>query len=152
MDPVWTSVISQNSWELQTQVELIPTCNSSMQTSKGCSRERLGRGETEEGFPQSSGKDTKPIWATFFCWRHCGNSSKLCACVLSRFNHVWLWVTLCTIAYRLLCPWDSLSKNTAVCFHALLQGVFPHCRWILFCWTAWEAPNKFCHPSMEGGK
>ena len=46
---------------------------------------------------------------------------------------------------RLLCPWDSPSKNTGVCCHALLQGFFPtwgsnlhllwllHRRWILYC-------------------
>ena len=37
--------------------------------------------------------------------------------------------------------WDSPGKNTGVCFHALLQGIFPtqrsnpgvlHCRWILY--------------------
>ena len=42
---------------------------------------------------------------------------------------------------RLLCPWDSPGKNTAVGCHALLQGIFPteglnpgllHCRWILY--------------------
>ena len=41
---------------------------------------------------------------------------------------------------RLLCPWDSPGKNTAVGCHALLQGIFPtqgsnlgllHCRRIL---------------------
>ena len=26
---------------------------------------------------------------------------------------------------RLLCPWDSPGKNTAVGCHALLQGIFP---------------------------
>ena len=26
---------------------------------------------------------------------------------------------------RLLCPWDSLGKNTGVGFHFLLQGIFP---------------------------
>ena len=26
---------------------------------------------------------------------------------------------------RLLCPWDSPDKNTGVCCHALLQGIFP---------------------------
>ena len=25
----------------------------------------------------------------------------------------------------LLCPWDSPGKNTGVCCHALLQGIFP---------------------------
>ena len=42
---------------------------------------------------------------------------------------------------RLLCPWDSPGKNTRVCCHALLQGIFPvqglnpglpHCRQILY--------------------
>ena len=41
----------------------------------------------------------------------------------------------------LLCPWDSLGKNTRVGCHALLQGIFPtqglnlgllHCRQILY--------------------
>ena len=41
---------------------------------------------------------------------------------------------------RLLCPWDSLGKNTGAGCHFLLQGIFPtqglnlcllHCRWIL---------------------
>ena len=26
---------------------------------------------------------------------------------------------------RLLCPWDSPGKNTGVCCHALIQGIFP---------------------------
>ena len=42
---------------------------------------------------------------------------------------------------RLLCPWDSPSKNIAVGCHSLLQGIFltqksnlglPHCRQILY--------------------
>ena len=42
---------------------------------------------------------------------------------------------------RLLCPWDSPDKNTEVCCHSLLQGIFLtqgsnpgllHCRWILY--------------------
>ena len=49
---------------------------------------------------------------------------------------------------RLLCPWDSLGKNTGVDCHALLQGIFPtqglnpgllHCRWILYCLSHKEA-------------
>ena len=44
---------------------------------------------------------------------------------------------------RLLCPWNSLGKNTGVGYHPLLQGIFLtqgsnlrllhllHCRWIL---------------------
>ena len=43
---------------------------------------------------------------------------------------------------RLLCPWDSPSKNTGVGSHSLLQGIFPtkvsnphllHCRQIPYC-------------------
>ena len=43
---------------------------------------------------------------------------------------------------RLLCPWNSLVKNTGVGCHSLLQGISPirgsnphllHCRWILYC-------------------
>ena len=41
---------------------------------------------------------------------------------------------------RVLCPWDSLGKNTRMGCHALFQGIFPiqglnpgllHCSWIL---------------------
>ena len=46
-----------------------------------------------------------------------------------------------TVATRLLCPWDSLGKNTGVGCHFLLQGIFPtqgsnlgllHCMQILY--------------------
>ena len=49
------------------------------------------------------------------------------------------WIGLRTTG--LLCPWDSPGRNIGVCFHALLQGIFPtqgsnpnllHCRWILY--------------------
>ena len=43
------------------------------------------------------------------------------ACMLSR---VRLFVTLWTVATRLLCPWDSPGKNTGVGCHFLLQGIF----------------------------
>ena len=42
---------------------------------------------------------------------------------------------------KLLCPWNSLGKNTGVGSHSLLQGIFPtrgsnagllHCKWILY--------------------
>ena len=38
---------------------------------------------------------------------------------------VQLFATLWTIPTRVLSPWDSPGKNTGVCCHALLQGVFP---------------------------
>ena len=45
-----------------------------------------------------------------------------CAYVLSR---VQLFVNLWIITRRLLCPQDSLGKNTGVGCHALLQGILP---------------------------
>ena len=39
-------------------------------------------------------------------------------------NHVRLIVTLWTVATRLLCPWDFLSKSTGVGCHFLLQEIF----------------------------
>ena len=61
---------------------------------------------------------------------------------------------------RLLCPWDSLGKNTGVDCPAFLQGVFPsqglnpnllclqHCRQILHCWANWETPYTYIHSSI----
>ena len=43
---------------------------------------------------------------------------------------------------RLLCPWDSPGKNSGVCCHGLLQGIFStqglnpgllHCSQVLYC-------------------
>ena len=55
--------------------------------------------------------------AWFLLWL----SDIICAQMLSR---VRLSGTPWTIA-RLLCPWDSLGKNTGVDCHFLLQGIFP---------------------------
>ena len=46
-------------------------------------------------------------------------------CMLSHFIRVWLFAAPWTIVCRLLCPWDSLGKDTGVGCHALLQGIFP---------------------------
>ena len=51
---------------------------------------------------------------------------------------------------RLLCPWDSPSKNTGLVWHALLQGIFstqgldP----LLFCLLCWQA--EACHLGQVG--
>ena len=67
-------------------------------------------------------------------------------CIFSHFSCVRLFVTPWTAA-RLLCPWDSPSKNNGVGSHSLLQGTFPtqgsnpgllHCRQIL------------CHVNHQG--
>ena len=47
------------------------------------------------------------------------------ACKVSNFSHVQLFVTPWTVVARLLCPWDSLGKNTGVGCQGLLQGIFP---------------------------
>ena len=52
---------------------------------------------------------------------------------------------------RLLCPWNSPSKNTGVGRHFLLQGIFPtqgsnsgllHCRRFFTTWASREAVNS----------
>ena len=35
-----------------------------------------------------------------------------------------LFVTPCTVVQRLLCPWNSPGKNTRVCCHFILWGIF----------------------------
>ena len=47
----------------------------------------------------------------------------LCA-VLSRFSCVLLCDPMDYSPARLLCPWDSLGKNTGVGSHSLLQEIF----------------------------
>ena len=51
---------------------------------------------------------------------------------------------------RLLCPWDSLGRNTGVGSHSLLRGIFPaqgsnpgppHCRWIRYHLRHQESPR-----------
>ena len=53
-----------------------------------------------------------------------GNYFSLRVCMLNHFSHVWLFVTLWTVACRLLCPWDAPGKNTGVGCHSLLQAIF----------------------------
>ena len=46
--------------------------------------------------------------------------------MLSHFSHVWLCVTLRTVAPAgFSVHGDSPGKNTGIGFHALLQGIFP---------------------------
>ena len=40
-------------------------------------------------------------------------------------SHVRLFYNPMDYPARLLCPWDFPGKNTGVCCHALLQGIFP---------------------------
>ena len=67
----------------------------------------------------------------------------MCACVPSRFSHVWLFVTLWTVIHQVpLSVGFSRQEYWSGC-HALFQGIFPtqglnshllcllHCKWIL---------------------
>ena len=58
------------------------------------------------------------------CTRHCFVHRRLCVCVQAVTSVVSGSVTPWTVAARLLCPWDSSGKNTGVCCHAILQGIF----------------------------
>ena len=62
-------------------------------------------------------------------------------CMLSCYSCAQLFVTLWTVAHRLLCWWDSPGKNIAVGCHASPQEIsptqrsnqgLPHCRCILY--------------------
>ena len=67
-----------------------------------------------------------------------------------------------TRSVRLLCPWDSPGKNTAVGCHVLLQGILPtqgsnpdlpHCRWILYRLSHQESPRileRVAYPFSRG--
>ena len=46
-----------------------------------------------------------------------------CACVLSCFTCVWLFVTVWTVATSLPCPWNFPGKNTGVGCHPFFQGI-----------------------------
>ena len=69
------------------------------------------------------------IWELCVCvWWWGGGDSltrRVCAWVLSCFNHVQLFVTLWTIVRLLFCPWHSPGKNTGVGCCVLLQGNLP---------------------------
>ena len=49
---------------------------------------------------------------------------------------------------RLLCLWDSPGKNTGVCCHALLQGIFPNqgTNLSLLCLLHWQAASLLLEP------
>ena len=62
-------------------------------------------------------------------------------CMWIRFNCVWLFAILWTVARQAPLPMDSPGRNTGVSCHTLLQGIFQtqdlnpgllHCRQILY--------------------
>ena len=59
------------------------------------------------------------------------------------FSHVRLFAIYGLYPVRLLCPWDSLGKNTGVGCHFLLQGVFQTqgSNLCLLCFLPWQADS-----------
>ena len=71
--------------------------------------------------------------------------------LLSRFNHVQLFVTLWTIARQAPQEWDSPGKNTGMGCYALLQGIVPiqGLNPSLLCLLNWQAGSL---PQAPPGK
>ena len=86
------------------------------------------------------------LWASFppgtcLCLSHPLACELLQAQKVSSLSRVQLFVTLRTVAYRLLHPWDFPGKSTGVGCHFLLQGILPtqglnpgllHCKQIAY--------------------
>ena len=63
------------------------------------------------------------VWGTPHTKSHtCCSSRHACVQVTSVVSRPF--ETPWTVAFRLLCPWDSPAGNTGVGCHALLQGIF----------------------------
>ena len=75
-----------------------------------------------------------------------------CGCMQGRFSCIWLFVTLWTVAPRLLCPWASPGKNTRVGCHALFQGIFLILGLNLLCLLPWQAGSLLPVPSGKPTK
>ena len=68
----------------------------------------------------------KPYWLSLKAMNLVFFIFLVCMCaqlyVCAQYDSVWPYGLQ---PARLLCPWDSLRRNTGVCCHALLQGTFP---------------------------
>ena len=60
--------------------------------------------------------------------------------MLNCFRCVQLSPTLWTVDFQVLCPGDSLGKNTGMGCHFLFQGLNP-CLLFLLCWKADSVPH-----------
>ena len=74
----------------------------------------------------------------------------LCVCMLTLLSCPTDRMDCSPVDTRLLCPWDSLGKNTRVGCHSLLQGIFPtqglnpHFLHLLH-WQAGSVLSKICY-------
>ena len=84
-----------------------------------------------------------------YIWMHESVCAKKATSVVS--DSLWLYGQQPS---RLLCPWDSPSKNTGVDFHALLQEIFltqgskptsPVWGWILYPLSHQESPHIYIY-------
>ena len=71
-----------------------------------------------------------------FCVCVCHLPISICACMLSHFSHVWLFVTSWTVAHQ-----NFPGKKTRVGCHVLLQGIFltQGLNLSLLCLLHWQA-------------
>ena len=78
---------------------------------------------------------------TYNPWLVTPSQLPLLLLLLSRFSRVRLFAVLRTVADQVLCPWNSLGKNTGADCHFLLQEIYLtqqsnpgvlHCRKILY--------------------
>ena len=97
------------------------------------------------------------VWWTGFthgreqaCVRESHPDSEVCVVLVPSLRRVRLLQPHGLQPTRLLCPWNSPGKNTAVGCHFLLQGIFPaqestpdlqHCRQMLYRLAVREAPE-----------
>ena len=81
--------------------------------------------------------------STLYLLVPCFSSTPCCCSVMSNSSWPHGWLS------RLLHPWDYPGKNTGVCCHFLLEGIFltqwsnpglPHCRQILYCLSHQGSP------------
>ena len=79
-----------------------------------------------------------------------------CVCVCAKsLQSCWTLRPHGLQSTRLLCPWDSLDKNTGVGCHALLQGIFPkqESNSSLLCLLCWQAGSlPLVPPGRESRK
>ena len=87
-------------------------------------------------------------------WTACPTRDSVCVCAKS-LQSCWTLRPHGLQSTRLLCPWDSLDKNTGVGCHALLQGIFPkqESNSSLLCLLCWQAGSlPLVPPGRESRK
>ena len=148
----------EKRWWAQSFKFLVKTCIRHLEASTVCTKRNLFLVVTALrvlktkfkvwfcGWPNYNTNWTSNFMGSFLLkLGHCLGKTEKWKC--QSLSCVWFFMTLWTVACRLLCPWNSPGKNTGVHCHSLLQGIFltqgsnpglPHCRQILYHWVTWE--------------